>query len=578
MPKTCVFFLLACGSLAGLPPFLGFVSKEAALETFMHLPWPVCLAAPIVFAGGAALSVGVAFRIFVKVFLGKERGKMLDESNGYIDEIHGLEGAACMEKPQPTPAHEVSWGFLLPPAILAVLGVAFGFFPQLLGDLIFPSGAVGLAEKEAPHFALWHGITVPLLISGCIVFIGILLFLGAEKIYAFYLKKRLGWNLNTVYDGFWEKMLSVAKGATDVVQTGSLTRYAGITVGFVGGVILLGLLLRPEWGKCQSPGADWLLLESLAGVSLCVSCVLVVVLRDRLARIVSLGAAGLSICVYFAFRAAPDLALTGFLVEIVMFVLILVVLKQLKEEAVKQLSWQRGIGLGVLCGLCGLGIGGLVFVGLEFPLGKSIFPYFIENARPLAGGWNVVNVIVVDFRGFDTLGEISVLCLAALGVFGLRRVWVAKEVHGDSMEMHRNSLSEGLPLSDILRTVSAVSFPLVFLFSLYMVFRGHNQPGGGFIGGLIIAGGLILELLSEGRDRFLRMFPVKGRILFVWGLVLAFVTGLVPLFFGYPFLTSFVFEAVHFSTASIFDFGVYFVVVGVTLEMIVLIEETKRRV
>jgi len=186
---------------------------------------------------------------------------------------------------------------------------------------------------------------------------------------------------------------------------------------------------------------------------------------------------------------------------------------------------------------------------------------------------NVVNVILVDFRGFDTLGEITVLCLAGLGVFGLRRVWVGKR---DSPVATSNLKMKPLPPSSMLQIVSKATFPLILIFSLYMVFRGHNQPGGGFIGGLIIAGGLILELLAVGRSRFLKKFPLNSRLIFSIGLSLAFLTGLGSTLFGYPFLTSTYSKALHLSTASLFDLGVYLVVVGVAMEVIVLLGEPER--
>jgi multicomponent K+:H+ antiporter subunit A len=208
-------------------------------------------------------------------------------------------------------------------------------------------------------------------------------------------------------------------------------------------------------------------------------------------------------------------------------------------------------------------------LALELPLWHSIHGYYIDKSAKLAGGFNVVNVILVDFRGFDTLGEITVLVLAGLGVYALRRVWVLRS--GESLPPEP-IIGHNLPASQILRPVSAVLFPLIFFFSLFMALRGHNMPGGGFIGGLIAASGLVLELLALGNRRFFKLLPINGRFLFAIGLSLAFLTGVVPLLFGLPFLTSAVIKSIHFSTAAIFDIGVYLVVVGVTLEMIVLIE------
>jgi len=384
---------------------------------------------------------------------------------------------------------------------------------------------------------------------------------------------KLGWNLNTAYEKKWEIHLRWAERFTQFFQSGSLTQYVGVTLGFI--FLLLGITFwtKVNWSALNFLEGNGVHHEALVSVGIGLFSLMVVLLKDRIARLVSLGGVGLLICIYFILRGAPDLALTGFLVEIVMFVLILIIFNQLKDEPVYPSSKKAKTTKFLIASAGGLTMGTLVFLVLGFPLAPSISDFFLKNSEKLAGGLNAVNVIVVDFRGFDTLGEITVLTLAGLGVLALRKVWVSRhEVPASPKELGMKPL----PTSQILEAVSFIAVPLTILFSFYMVYRGHNQPGGGFIGGLITGGALILELLVVGRNRFLKTFPVQGKFLFVGGLTLAFITGLGPLLFGFPFLTSYVFESIHFSTAGIFDLGVYFTVVGVTMEIIVLVEDSER--
>lgn len=554
LPFTGLFVLLAAGSLAGLPPFLGFISKEAALEASLHMAHHFGGAAwllPVALAVAAAISIAVALKISIGILFAPPA----DPS------------ALAHQQPR-----ELGWGILLPPALIATAGLVFGLFPGALAHLLYPLALQGLNLPE-PHFKLWHGLNPALGLSAAAIAGGTLLYRFRRPVQAVHARLKLGWNLNTVHDRGWESILAVAERFTARFQNGSLSQYVLITVGFFALLVGGTALVKPDWSLVPWTADRLFSQETFNAAGIASFAILVVVLRDRIARLVALGGVGVLVVVYFILRGAPDLALTGFLIEVAMFILILLVFKQLKDEEMPPADGHHAAKLLAACAAGGL-IGLLSYIGVAAPSAPSIFPYFMENAEKLAGGLNVVNVIVVDFRGFDTMGEISVLVFAALGVFGLRRVWAApREVPEAPQELMRRAL----PRSVILDRVSAFAFPLIILFALYVLFRGHNAPGGGFIGGLITAGGLILELLGAGRERFLKRLPATGRGFYGIGLALAFATGLAPLFFGYPFLTSFVVNSIHFSTASVFDLGVYFVVVGVTLDIMLLIEKPEPR-
>jgi len=555
MPRTATFFLLAAGSLAALPPFLGFISKESAIESSLHIAQRfhgIYYLLPILLGVGALITVGVAGKISLGVFFAKPQ-----------DPDH-------LRSHYP---HKAPWMFIFPPALLACLGLVLGLAPGLLSHLIYPVAMVGIYGIEPPHFALWHGFNPALMISLSAFAGGFLVYRFRHSIQVVHEKLKLGWNLNTLYDAKWDRILSTAKQMTDTIQNGSLTRYVTVLLGFFSLLIIYTVWSQNIVAFIPAPTNFEFGAEVLIALLVCIACLLVVLLKDRIARIVALGAVGILICSFFTFRGAPDLALTGFLVEIVMFIVVLIVFNRLDFENVAEAKPAQKVGAFLLAGCTGIIMGGITYLALSVPLAPSIHGYFLKYADKLAGGLNVVNVILVDFRGFDTFGEITVLCLAGLGVYALRNVWVIKkETHPLPAELTMPSL----PPSQLLRPISAVIVPLIILFSWYMVFRGHNHPGGGFIGGLITGGGLILELLAVGRSRFLKELPIHGRALFTGGLAIAFLTGIVPLFMGYPFLTSTVFESIHFSTSGIFDIGVYFVVVGVTLDIIVLMEESER--
>lgn len=556
MPKTAVFFLLASGSLAGLPGFLGFISKESALEATLHLShlhhgWAALL--PAVLAAGALMTVAVAGKISLGVFFAPA------QDPAYLEKHH---------------AHEASWNFLLPPALLAAAGLLFGVMPDLFGRLLFPFGLIGLPAQETPHFKIWHGFTPALALSATAIVGGAVLYAFRRPVQRVHERLKLSWNLNTVYDRAWELTMTGAERLTLLIQNGSLTRYMIVIIGFAGLLIGGTFLAKPDWSGVSFAAPFRWSSEIYVCLGIVFATALVVFLKDRIARIVSLGSVGFLVCVYFIVRGAPDLALTGFLIEIAMFIMILLILKQLGDETPakeRPLTPVLRVAVAVLGGLV---MGVVTWTAVSLPLAPSIADYFIRNSADLAGGWNAVNVIVVDFRGFDTMGEITVLVLAGLGVFSLRRVWSPPQ-----KPVSPPSAGEGksLPPSHILTVVSGISFPIIAVFALYMTLRGHNYPGGGFIGGLIMAGGFVLEMLAVGRTRFLKQFPIHPRVLFLMGLAVAFLTGLVPVFLGYPFLTSAVIYSIHFSTASIFDLGVFFAVVGVTMDIIMLLEEAERK-
>ena len=298
-------------------------------------------------------------------------------------------------------------------------------------------------------------------------------------------------------------------------------------------------------------------------LTLCALAALIVRHRERLEALVYLGVVGLAVSLTFGALSAPDLLLTQLLVEVASILLLLLALNFLPRRSSRTdppaRRWRdAGLALGA-----GVGISTLVYAVLSRPRPDSLAPWFLENAIPGAFGTNAVNVILVDFRAFDTLGEITVLGLAAVLVAALlpRAATTATiEAPGVRTEAGRSLM---------LEITSRVMLPLTALVAVWFFLRGHNLPGGGFIGGLVLAIGLLLPYLGSGADWVEQRSRPRFKAWIGWGLACATVTGLVSLALDHPFLTSAylapvlpVIDKVPIATAMFFDLGVFLTVAG----------------
>jgi len=293
--------------------------------------------------------------------------------------------------------------------------------------------------------------------------------------------------------------------------------------------------------------------------------------RQRLLALVVLGIIGLIISLVFIKFSAPDLALTQLSVEVVTVVLILLALYYLPPFTPKESSKVKLRSDIVLSLLGGIGVFILTLAVLSRDY-VTIGDYFLANSLPGGGGTNVVNVILVDFRGFDTLGEITVLGIAGIGIFAL--------LQGLRLFAPPND-ARGLPWSPdvhplIMKTLMRLLLPVMLLVAVYIFLRGHNLPGGGFIAGLIAAVALIVQYLANGIEWTGKRLNFDKHFLIGSGILIASLTGAVSMLLGYPFLTS-TFTHVHWpivgefevASAIAFDLGVFLVVVGATVMILV---------
>jgi multicomponent K+:H+ antiporter subunit A len=284
-----------------------------------------------------------------------------------------------------------------------------------------------------------------------------------------------------------------------------------------------------------------------------------------------LGGVGLLVTLSFVAFSALDLALTQISVDVVSTVLMLMALALLPQTTPRETaSGQKWLHAAIAV-VAGLGMAFLAWFVLTRDF-ASISHYFLAHSIPKGGGSNVVNVILVDFRGYDTFGEITVLGIAALGVMALMQGLRLNRAKWDAKGRPHTFTQPSL----MLRVVAQVVLPLALLVTVYIFMRGHNMPGGGFIAGLITAVALVLQYMAYGQERAEWLLRAQHGERFVrwiaFGLLTAGLTGVGAFFFAKPFLTSAfghpvvaILGELPLATAALFDFGVYATVVGATL-------------
>jgi len=545
MPYTGALAMVAAAAMAGVPLLNGFLSKEMFFEKTVYLAQLEASAwiLPVVSTIAGALGVAYSLRFIHDVFF-----------NGPGD------------LPR-TPHEPVRW-MKVPVEVLVVICVAVGIFPALTFGPLLAVAAGAALQGPLPYYSLkvWHGFTPALGMSLLALLGGGLIYLAREPLFRWH--DRLFGRIDgrTVFIVLEAWLLNLTGRLNLVLHRASMQRMLALTLASAAAVLITGLWGVALRGPVQLTPLDPVSLA--AGLCLAVGAIGTVWLhRQRWTALVLLSVVGLIVSLAFVKLSAPDLALTQLLVELVTIVLLLLALYFLPPETPRESShWRHGRDIA-LASVTGLLTAGLTWGVLTRPY-DSIAGWLIDNSVPGGGGTNVVNVILVDFRGFDTLGEISVLAIAAVGIYMLLRDLNLAAPREDASG--RRWSWDSHPL--ILATFSRLLLPLALLVAVFILLRGHNLPGGGFIAGLIVAVALILQYLANGiawtRQRIRgELHPLIGL-----GLLIATGIGLVSLYFGYPFLTS-AHDHFHFpvigdlelASAMIFDVGVLLVVVGITM-------------
>ncbi|HRC73471.1 MAG TPA: MnhB domain-containing protein, partial [Candidatus Competibacter sp.] len=485
----------------------------------------------------------------------------------------------------PRTPHEPPRWMKVPVEVLVVLCLVVGIFPaQTVEPLLAVASAGVLQERPPAHdLAIWHGFSPALGMSVIALMGGGLVYLGRKPVFAFYDRHAGRLEAKAIYNALLEGLFGMAGALTRRLDTGSLQRLLAVVMlsalvlgaaGFVGGS-------APLTGSRPLLPVDGVSLLAALGL-VAATAGAVIWHRQRLVALILVGSVGLLVALTFVKFSAPDLALTQLAVEMVTVVLLLLALYFLPQHSPPESTPpQRGAHLA-LAVAAGGGAATLTWAVLTRPY-DSIAGYFLANSVPGGGGANVVNVILVDFRGYDTLGEISVLALAGLGIYAL-----LERLRLDGPEHD----AEGRPWDTdihpvIVAALGRLVLPLALLVSAFMFLRGHNLPGGGFIAGLVTAAALVVQYLANGVAWSQERLPWEMPFFVGLGLLAAAVAGLGSLLFGYPFLTS---TFGHFrwpligefelASAMVFDLGVYLVVVGASLSILVrlgLLHRLERR-
>ena len=394
MPLTTLTAALASLSMMGIIPLVGFIGKETVYKSILELEyWGIFLIAAAVLAN--------AFVVMVTLFVG-------------FKPFWG----ETMETPRQP--HEAPFKMLLGPALLAVLGLLFGIFPDVFISAMLEQSAQSiLSETLSLKIAIWEGFNLVLLLSFVTLLIGGALYLIRSKMSEKVVRMTLPAFMkpSAWYEATLRGVLSFATVQTRFVQNGYMRNYIIVIV--LTTVSLASLALYRSAGEIGiAPDFSITFYEGALAFIILVSTLLLVNSRSRLKSIVALGALGFSIGIIFVIYGAPDLGLTTFAIETLNVILFVLVLYKLPGFLKLSRSSNRGrdaviaISVGVLMTFT-------VLVASSFELSSELKQYFAETSVPDGKGRNVVNVILVDFRAIDTLGEITVLAVAALGVVAL---------------------------------------------------------------------------------------------------------------------------------------------------------------
>ena len=547
MPITGTLAMVAAGAMAGVPLLNGFLSKEMFfaetidLDASHLIEWLV----PAVATIAAALAVAYSMR--------------------FIHDVYFNGPPVGLTR---TPHEPPRW-LRVPVEVLVVICVAVGVAPNwTIGPVLaaMVNGTLGMQPEYS--LALWHGFNAPLLMSAIALCAGVTVYFGLQRYINLHSVTRLPVSGKHVFDAAVGALETLARRIVTWLPSTSLR---GHLVWIVAASVAAMAWPLSHFGFGQAPaltsagsgtysvigGLLWLL--GVVGAFAATFNY-----RRRLTALVLLGATGLAVSLLFVTFSAPDLALTQLLIEVATIALMMIVLHFLPQQSPAEPGRGRQWRDAGLAGVAGAGIACVAHAVLTRPF-ASISPFYLEKALPEGGGTNVVNVILVDFRGFDTLGEITVLGAAALLVYALLAAF----------HVHRNHRAADImddwnPL--LVRTATRLVLPLAALVAAFLLLRGHNLPGGGFIAGLVLACAILVLRIGGGGRPILDPAHLPYQPWIAAGLLIAAMTGVGSMLLGYPFLTSAflhpvlpVVGEIPIASAAFFDLGVFITVVAATM-------------
>ncbi len=568
MPFTARLAMVAAAAMAGVPLLNGFISKEMFItETISASSAPTLLHSLLPFAAAMASIFAVAYslRFIHGAFFGPTTGDM------------------------PKTPHEPPQWMRLPVEVLVFGCMVVGILPAATIGPFLDVAVRSVLGAATPTYSLavWHGFNLPLVMSFVALGGGALLYLVLHR----HLSAGIdGTPLLRGLDGrrLFDRVMvflswRLARGAERRLGTSRLQMQLRLMVCVT--ALAAVLALAPyglALGGLQLTPPDPVIALVWAVGAVCAIAAAYQAKYHRLAALILLGGTGLAVCITFIWFSAPDLAVTQLLVEVVTTVLLLLGLRWMPkrlENAGSNLMLarlRRGRDFVIALG-AGAGLTLISYATMTRVSPEGISRFFLERAYTEGGGTNVVNVILVDFRGFDTFGEITVLGIVALTVFALlRRFRPARESIGVPEQQSGQDSAHGWLL--VPGVIMRLMFPVIGLVALYLLIRGHDLPGGGFAGGLMLAIAILLQYMAGGArwvEDHLRVHPLRWMSV---GLLLAAGTGFAAMLVGRPFLTSYFAYAdlgwlgkLPLASAMLFDIGVFALVFGATVLMLIAI-------
>ncbi|MFP2926587.1 monovalent cation/H+ antiporter subunit A [Pyxidicoccus sp. 3LG] len=584
MPITATLAMVASAAMAGVPLLNGFLSKEMffAETVFLQASPLVERGLPVAAALAGVFSVAYSLRFTVDVFFGPSCAGVV-----------------------PREPHEPPRWMRVPVDLLVLACLVVGIVPQASVGRFLEAASRPVVGGTLPDYSLkvWHGFNLPLLMSLVALVGGALLYRMLRG------QQARGHVLTPPLVGRLDGRRLFEWGLARLGRAGRWTRLHLLTAGLQMQLLALVLVtlafawsaLRGGTGMGERPllplAPAFVVLWCIGGASAVGAAWQAK--YHRLAALMLAGVAGMASCITFIWFSAPDLALTQLTVEVVTTVLLLLGLRWLparepergvfNPRTLRRARGRRLRGL-VVAVAAGGGMATLAYAVATRSFGQSLSPFFLERALPEGGGRNVVNVMLVDFRGFDTFGEGVVLALVALTVYALlRRFRPAPETL--ALPPQQRVLPPDLQ-TDLLNPRyardTAVGYlmvpavlvrlllPVTGVLSVYFFLRGHNEPGGGFVAGLVMSLGVLLQYIVSGTEWVEANLDLHPRRLIAVGLLLVLGTGAGSFVAGYPLLTSHTWHVtlpvlgeLHLASAIFFDLGVFSLVVGSTLFLLV---------
>lgn len=559
MPWTLLTTLLAGLSMAGIFPLLGFISKEYLLGQMASPPGAEWVG--FLLAGTAVIGASATFAYTARILLGA-----FSDYRGTDATEPDLDRHRMPQEIQEAPAL-----FVLPALLPALAGLILGPAVVLLHPLMGAAGSAASGTDYTATFALFGGLTLELALSLTIIALGLVLVSQRRRLDRLFVRRLLPFTGIDVVEALRTGALATGAKVGDLTRTDRTTLHLAAPWAFLGLLTIVALIAWPSPGDLIQPSEPW--TDALMLALLVVTVLPAVLTRSRLTALILVGGAGFVVALWFFALGAIDVGLTQLLVELLTVVALVLILRRLPARF-HRVARSRTVVTALIAGAAGLVAMAATFAFTGRREISRVGQYFLDEAYVDTGGTNIVNTILVDYRALDTFGELTVVAIAGIvvmGILGTRRLLDERTPHTTvtATSPLLRSVDNTLPI----RVVARWAAPVIIVLSLYLLLRGHYEPGGGFISALVGGTGFALAYLGAPADRRAPVrWPYRG--LLASGVIVGVLTGL----WGYAagsFLRPIRFDIplpwggeYGFTSALIFDLGVYFAVVAVIIAVL----------